>query len=677
MGGCKCPHADGEIEKDDCDLPCCAKDCEGKWGAFGKCEGPNVKEIEAEGGYGTTCCGGGTKTKIFSITKPKECGGQCCDAADGDKITESCCDTPCPIDCEGHWEPPCSCSKTCGPGVKISKFVVDVQAQFGGEQCKWKHGDEKKEKCNEGPCPVDCEGKWGEWTTCDKECDGGAYGGGQPSPEGFQSRKFIVTKFPKHGGDNCTLWGAEEVVPCGPPASPEKPDPCPIPAVCKWGEWGECSADCATSADHYVFRKRKWIQVKAAKYGGAECINNPPAYEPDEEPCHVKRCPIPCIGAWGPFDDCTAKKSVPGGWYCGGGSKTRVYKITQKAQFGGKECCKDDGDEDTVPCGDRCCEVPCKGEWTEWGDCCVSCGNGTRSRSFEVSQPASCGGAKCVETVGYESVERKDGDKQVESCNEQGCPKNCKGDWSPWTPCSQKCTDCETGYGSVGSKTRKFVVRVAMKNKGKECKWTNGQTQEKTCNDKCCKVDCEGAWTELSECSKSCGNGIKKKTFHVTRPAKYGGKECIRSDNCTYTEKCNKGACPIDCVGKWSEFSHCCKECGGGEKTSWYVISTPAQNGGKPCPNAAYDTKKQKCNTHDCFQPCMGGFGLWSKCTEPCSGGTRNRTYTVKQVAKGLPSIDCPYTDGFVQSEKCNQHPCPVGYDCPPGKPCNSYDPAY
>jgi hypothetical protein len=49
----------------------------------------------------------------------------------------------------------------------------------------------------------------------------------------------------------------------------------------------------------------------------------------------------------------------------------------------------------------------------------------------------------------------------------------------------------------------------------------------------------------------------------------------------------------------------------------------------------------------------------------------------VKSPAKGVPSIDCAHGNGFVQTEKCNEHKCPEGIKCPEGEPCTSYDPAY
>jgi hypothetical protein len=50
-----------------------------------------------DGGYGETeeiCCGGGLKTKSFSVSKEKVCGGECCEAPDGTEQSEPCCERP-------------------------------------------------------------------------------------------------------------------------------------------------------------------------------------------------------------------------------------------------------------------------------------------------------------------------------------------------------------------------------------------------------------------------------------------------------------------------------------------------------------------------------------------------------------------------------------------------------
>ena len=49
-------------------------------------------------------------------------------------------------------------------------------------------------------------------------------------------------------------------------------------------------------------------------------------------------------------------------------------------------------------------------------------------------------------------------------------------------------------------------------------------------------------WGKFSECSKSCGKGVQKRTRSIVTPAKNGGKACTDPNN---EEKvCNIEACP-------------------------------------------------------------------------------------------------------------------------------------
>ena len=63
------------------------------------------------------------------------------------------------------------------------------------------------------------------------------------------------------------------------------------------------------------------------------------------------------------------------------------------------------GTVDTLPCATNSCPNDCVGQWAEWGACDASCGNGTKSRFFNVAQPAAGGGRDCVATAGAEDVD--------------------------------------------------------------------------------------------------------------------------------------------------------------------------------------------------------------------------------------------------------------------------------
>ena len=62
---------------------------------------------------------------------------------------------------------------------------------------------------------------------------------------------------------------------------------------------------------------------------------------------------------------------------------------------------------------------------------------------------------------------------------------------------------------------------------------------------------------------------------------------------------CNRGA--VDCeVGKWGQWSKCSQPCGGGTRERTRGTETEQAHGGKACPHLR---EKEKCNTHPCPPP--------------------------------------------------------------------------
>ena len=103
--------------------------------------------------------------------------------------------------------------------------------------------------------------------------------------------------------------------------------------------------------------------------------------------------------------------------------------------------------------------------WTnyrEWSECNKKCGNGTRFRTRDISQPALNGGAQCLGSP-----------LQSESCNTQCCPQDCSwGSWGGWGSCSKTCG------GGFKSRSR-------------------SKSQADSCGGKC-----DGSPTDTSECNR-------------------------------------------------------------------------------------------------------------------------------------------------------------------------------
>ena len=110
---------------------------------------------------------------------------------------------------------------------------------------------------------------------------------------------------------------------------------------------------------------------------------------------------------------------------------------------------------------------------------------------------------------------------------------------------------------------------------------------------------------------------------------------------------------PLDCEGEWSDWSRCTKDCDGGTQTRNFTIRQTPKNGGKACPN---EVETRPCNTEAC-QPldCEGKWSDWSKCTKPCDGGTQFRNFTILRAPE-YGGEACPKE---VETRPCNTESCP------------------
>ena len=76
---------------------------------------------------------------------------------------------PSPIDCVGSWGDWSDCSETCGGGQKTREYSVTTPSENGGEECSNQDGDTETGSCNRQACPVNCQGSWGNWSFCSKK----------------------------------------------------------------------------------------------------------------------------------------------------------------------------------------------------------------------------------------------------------------------------------------------------------------------------------------------------------------------------------------------------------------------------------------------------------------------------------------------------------------------------
>ena len=86
---------------------------------------------------------------------------------------------------------------------------------------------------------------------------------------------------------------------------------------------------------------------------------------------------------------------------------------------------------------------------------------------------------------------------------------------------------------------------------GRACEFDHGTVQEQSCNThKRCPRDCQGNWTDWTECDARCGGGTSARIYHVMTPAQKGGKQCPYADKREDIRRCNEHSCDVDCFGE-------------------------------------------------------------------------------------------------------------------------------
>jgi len=203
---------------------------------------------------------------------------------------------------------------------------------------------------------------------------------------------------------------------------------------------------------------------------------------------------------------------------------------------------------------------------------------------------------------------------------------DCKwSEWGLWGACSATCGD--------GSHTRyRFVVEQAEKG-GLQCE---GETREqRACQSAVpCPVHCRiSNWVAWSECSESCGRGLKSRTRTVLDWPMFGGTPCVGLMKQQLV--CNDIPCPDDCMwGAWGGWEACTKSCDGGSRTRSREIARQAVAGGRPCGCCAEETVS--CGEQACPVDCRWSeWGVWTQCGMSCGGGVTERHRQIVHQSSG------------------------------------------
>ncbi|XP_066544690.1 SCO-spondin [Amia ocellicauda] len=609
----------------------------------------------------------------------RSCSGAVGDACPGDtQQLEPCNTLPCPV--PGGWSPwsPWSpCSSDCDSGVQTRRRSCSAPLpQHGGSHCPGPHmqtGDCNTQPCTEacpegmayqsaeacrqggGACPRVCLDLTPA-VQCATACYDGCY-----CPSGLYLLNNSCVPLPLcpcyHQGalhppgttlawdscNNCTCSDGEMV--CG-------TAPCPVD--CGWSGWTQWSA-CSRTCDVGVRRRYRSGTNPSPAFGGRVCEGS--GVETDT--CSLG----PCQGAWGPWGP-WSQCSVP----CGGGyrNRTRDGPTAPSTEFTSchlQPC----GEWGGIVCPEGQQWAQCPGRPVTCADLSLESNNMTCEPSCQCPQGLLLQDGQCVPVsqcrCELDGQQFSSGDTVTRACNNCSCDSgrlvNCTelrcdvdGQWSVWTPWSECSVSCGPGLQSQ----YRFCSSPAPAGAGLPCLGLDRQDQ--LCLLRSCQRDGGwSAWSSWTDCTKSCGGGVRSRQRECDSPEPEAGGDYCEGLS-TEVISCHTEHCPVPvCVDiPGSVFSSCgpscprsCDDltlcewrcepgcyCAGGKVLSANGTSCveredcscldlhsghrlgPAESIPAPdgCNNCTCQRGRLNCTTQTC--PVSGGWCEWSPWT-PCS----------------------------------------------------------
>ena len=105
----------------------------------------------------------------------------------------SCQTDPCPVDCVGGWGNWSTCNATCkdneasATGTQTQTYTITTPESNRGSSCPHANGDTQTKHCTI-PCKQDCVGSWSDWSTCNATCKDN-----EASATGTQTQTYTIT----------------------------------------------------------------------------------------------------------------------------------------------------------------------------------------------------------------------------------------------------------------------------------------------------------------------------------------------------------------------------------------------------------------------------------------------------------------------------------------------------
>lgn len=282
--------------------------------------------------------------------------------------------------------------------------------------------------------------------------------------------------------------------------------------------------------------------------------------------------------------------------------------------------------------------------------------------------------AKCVDKSGSCSVWAGNGEcTRNPSYMKINCKRSCG-------ICTARCEDSR--YECSGWANRGACAR-------------NPSYMRTYCKKSCglCRIASWGSWTSWSVCSKTCGNGLKKRTRTCSKSAaQNGGLACSGSSQ--QTARCNTQRCPVCldknnfcsgwakrgqcrsnpaymlanckrscrvCVdgnwGAWNGWSACSRSCGRGLQKRTRTCSNPIpKGGGRSC--SGPNQQMRNCKVRDCpVHGQWGAWGKWTDCSKSCGIGVSERIRFCNKPAPQNNGRTC--VGNGRETKLCTKRTCP------------------
>ncbi|KAL4226408.1 hypothetical protein ACF0H5_014391 [Mactra antiquata] len=468
-------------------------------------------------------------------------------------------------DCEyTEWTTWSSCTSTCGGGVTSrSRTIVSP-----GLMCDY-HTQESEE-CNTDSCEIPSWNTWSPWSECSST---------ESCVLGESTRTRTCSILDQCGDDNM------ESAPCN-IDDDCTPEDCTEPNMVLGCGNLLCSDNYMTCFDEFFDMYCEEIEENCIE----SCVCKPGFKLNDDNVC-VETCSS-CYTEVGEqiFEGMTDPSIDIPCQYC---------ECERQMDGTYKMVCQNDT---------NCCESD---EWSEWGECVTTCGQGTRYRRRNVY------GIDCDLP-----------EEESDYCEEEACPLDCfHGDsgyaLGEYVPGYEDCSICTCMYPDTVTSGIRCVTNTSAKVDGQ---W--------------------GSWSSWSDCTSrsGCGEGAMQRVRSCDRPfPSCGGDEC--QGDTIETQTCQLPSCCE--TTEWSDFGNCSKSCNTGEqnRTRQLIDSTDH------CNDVILE-ETRPCNTDPCDEECY--ISEWSEfdpCSVTCGNGIQSR---FRDIIVG----DC---EGYHLTElkDCYSGPCP------------------